>query len=74
MEFLPLIPTQENLNSLQAFVGPVPDSPLPVQASKTRLLAKLEHQVQWVQQHLQADSELCHLTSQLAAGAAAAQP
>lgn len=70
LEFLPLLPTQQHLDSLQAFLEPVPSTPLQVLASKARLTAKLEHQVQWVQQHLQPDSELCQLARQLVTDAA----
>ena len=74
LEFLPLIPIQENVDSLQAFLAAVTDDSLAVEASKARLVAKLAHQVQWVQQHLQSDSELCRLASELASSAAATQP
>lgn len=66
LEFLPLLPTQQNLDSLQAFLDPLPNSPVAVQASRARLVAKLQHQLQWVNEHLQAGSELCQVASQLA--------
>lgn len=71
LEFLSLLPTQQNLDSLRTFLGPLPDAPLAVAASKARMVAKLEHELHWAQTHLHTDSNLCLLAGQLATSMAA---
>lgn len=69
LESLPLIPTQQNYDSLNDFLDPLQTTTLVDTASKARLTAKLQHNVQWVRQHVQAEepiSELCQMDSSIA--------
>ncbi|KAL3147444.1 hypothetical protein ABBQ38_014505 [Trebouxia sp. C0009 RCD-2024] len=65
LESLPFLPTQANLDRLGHFLELVPAESLPAIASKARLLARLHHQVTWVQQHLKHESDLCLRASEL---------
>ncbi len=69
LESLLFIPTQQNYDSLSTFLEPVQTTTLAGTASKARLLAKLQHNVEWVQQHVQAQdsiSSLCQSASSMA--------
>ena len=59
LESLPFVPSQANLDSLDHFLEQVSAVLFPDIASKARLLAKLQHQVKWVQQHMKQGSDLC---------------
>ena len=59
MELLPVTPTQANYDSLSHFLEPIQAIFLPGRASKARILAKVHHQVNWVQQHMRQGSSLC---------------
>lgn len=69
LESLPLIPAQQNYDGLSSFLDPLQTTTLVDTASKARLTAKLQHNVQWVRQHIQAEeliSELCQSASSIA--------
>ena len=69
LESLPLIPAQQNYDGLSSFLDPLQTATLVDMASKARLTAKLQHDIQWVQQHVQAEepiSELCQSASSIA--------
>lgn len=75
LEALPFIPTQQNIDSLRVFLETVQTATLASTASKARVIAKLQHSVQWVQRHLQAQdptSALCQIASTTAGGTAKA--
>ena len=63
LEFLPFIPTQQNLDSLTAFLGASGDGATAPQANRVRLLAKLQHNVQWVAENIDAASPQSSLCS-----------
>ena len=66
LESLPLIPAQQNYDGLSSFLDPLQTTTLVDTASKARLTAKLQHNVQWVQQHVQEESELCQSADSIA--------
>lgn len=69
LESFPFIPSQQNLDSLSTFLTPVQTTTQAETASKARLLAKLQHNVQWVQQHISTQghiSSLCQSASSMA--------
>ena len=65
LELLPVTPTQANYDSLSHFLEPIQAGFLPDTASKARILAKVQHQVDWVQQHMRQGSSLCLKASEL---------
>lgn len=67
LELLPFTPKQANYDNLTHFLEQVQPGSLGDTASKTRLLAKAQHQLTWVQQHMQQGSELCLKANELSA-------
>ena len=68
LESLPFIPTQQNLDSLTAFLGPVGDGATAPEANRVRLLAKLQHNVEWVADNFDAagpSSSLCSAADEM---------
>ena len=59
LQWLDFTPTQQHLDELSQFLQPVQATSLVETAGKARLMAKLQHQVDWVQQHMDAESDLC---------------
>lgn len=59
LESLPFIPTQQNLDSLTAFLGPSGDGASAPEYNHARLLAKLQHNVQWVADNIKSELSLC---------------
>ncbi len=69
LESFPFIPSQQNLDNLSTFLTPVQTSTQAETASKARLLAELQHDVQWVQQHIPTQghmSSLCQSANSMA--------
>ena len=60
LESLSFVPSQQNLNSLNAFLSASGNGACAPVANRIRLLAKLQHNVQWVAANIAtAQSGLC---------------
>ena len=73
LEFLPFIPTQQNLDSLTTFPGTLGDGTTAPEANRVRLLAKLQQNVQWLADSIDAaslQSSLCLADEMLSSGSA----
>ena len=72
LQWLQLVPTQQHLDELSQFLEPVQATSIVDTASKARLLAKLQHRVQWVHQHMVAEADLCLRAGMIASSGASA--
>ena len=68
LESLPIIPAQQVLDSLTSFLSPTGDGATAPEYNRVRLLAKLQHNVQWVADNIDAaapTSRLCTVAAQM---------